>query len=88
MDDKIIRGDGPTAVESKIGYLLSGPTKKSTNEGGSSMLNILISHKEEEYELEKFWKIELHHRQRITHKRNTWRTEKFEAMDKIRKWTK
>ena len=58
MEDKIIRGDGPTAVESKIGYLLSGPTKKSTNEGGSSMLNILISHKEEEDDLETFWKIE------------------------------
>ena len=58
MEDKIIRGDGPTAVESKIGYLLSGPTKKSTNEGGTFMLNILISHKEEEYDLEKFWKIE------------------------------
>ena len=47
----MIKGDGPTAV-------LSGPTKKSTNEGGASMLNILISHKEEEYDLEKFWKIE------------------------------
>jgi hypothetical protein len=27
MEDKIIRGDGPTAVESKIGYLLFSPTK-------------------------------------------------------------
>jgi ssRNA-specific RNase YbeY (16S rRNA maturation enzyme) len=51
LEDKMIKGDGPTAV-------LSGPTKKSTNEGGASMLNILISHKEEEYDLEKFWKIE------------------------------
>ena len=25
VQDKIIRGDGPTAVESKLGYLLSGP---------------------------------------------------------------
>ena len=53
MEDKLIRGDDPTAVDSKIGYLLSGPTKKSTNEGGSSMLNILISHKEEEYDFGK-----------------------------------
>ncbi|XP_063435623.1 uncharacterized protein LOC134716543 [Mytilus trossulus] len=57
MEDKIIRGNGPTAVKSRIGYLLSGPTQKST-EGTTSMMNILIGHKEEEYDLENFWKIE------------------------------
>ena len=25
VEDSVIRGDGPTAVKSKIGYLLSGP---------------------------------------------------------------
>ncbi|VDI06839.1 Hypothetical predicted protein [Mytilus galloprovincialis] len=57
IEDKIIRGNGPTAVKSRIGYLLSGPTQKST-EGTTSMMNILIGHKEEEYDLENFWKIE------------------------------
>ena len=30
VNEKVIKGDGPTAVNSKIGYLLSGPINKSS----------------------------------------------------------
>ncbi|XP_069118844.1 uncharacterized protein [Argopecten irradians] len=67
VQDKVIRGSGPTAVKSKLGYLLSGPiiTHKNSTTVASSMgfmntaiMNILINHKSEEVDLEKFWKIE------------------------------
>ncbi|XP_071141877.1 uncharacterized protein [Mytilus edulis] len=50
----IVRRNGPTAVKSKIGYLLSGPTYSKK----TSMFNVLISHKDEEYNLERFWNLE------------------------------
>jgi hypothetical protein len=59
VQNKIIRGKGPTAVQSRLGYLLSGPMSNSTGYTTSaSMLNILIQHKNEEYDLERFWKLE------------------------------
>ncbi|XP_063426809.1 uncharacterized protein LOC134710384 [Mytilus trossulus] len=57
--DHIVRGNGPTAVKSKIGYLLSGPTYSTkTNTSKTNMFNVLISHKDEEYNLERFWNLE------------------------------
>jgi hypothetical protein len=57
--NKIIRGKGSTAVQSRLGYLLSRPMSNSTGYTTSaSMLNILIQHKNEEYDLERFWKLE------------------------------
>ena len=59
VGDDIIRGEGPTAVESRLGYLLSGPTMTSTcTTSRSSILNVIVSHKTEELNLEKFWEIE------------------------------
>jgi hypothetical protein len=59
VQNKIIRGKGPTAVQSRLGYLLSRPMSNSTGYTTSaSMLNILIQHKNEEYDLERFWKLE------------------------------
>ena len=58
VGDKIIRGNGPTAVESKIGYLLSGPTANTDMSNKSSIFNILVSHKLEECNLERFWELE------------------------------
>ncbi|XP_063427239.1 uncharacterized protein LOC134710772 [Mytilus trossulus] len=60
IEDEIIRGDGPTAVRSKLGYLLSGPlqsgiARSSTTAG---IFNLLVSHKSEEFNLEAFWKLE------------------------------
>jgi len=57
--DKIIRGDGPTAVQSRIGFLLSGPAKTQHNNISKvSMMNVMTAHKAEETNLEKFWEIE------------------------------
>ena len=58
VGDNIIRGNGPTAVESKIGYLLSGPVNNMNMPTMSSVFNVLISHKMEECNLEKFWELE------------------------------
>ncbi|XP_063411556.1 uncharacterized protein LOC134694475 [Mytilus trossulus] len=58
VQDKVIRGNGPTAVSSKLGYLLSGPIPVKNNNQSTSMMNVLISHKQETCDLEKFWKLE------------------------------
>ena len=58
MQDNVIRGNGPTAVSSKIGYLLSGPVPIGDNSASTSMMNILVHHNTEETDLEKFWKLE------------------------------
>ncbi|XP_062616210.1 uncharacterized protein LOC134277925 [Saccostrea cucullata] len=58
VGNDIIRGSGPTAVSSKIGYLLSGPTHSSVKHNHVASYNILSYHRPEELNLEKFWKIE------------------------------
>ena len=61
VEDKVIRGPGPTAVKSRVGYLLSGPMIKPTSTHSmvnASMFNVLIQHRQEECELERFWKLE------------------------------
>ncbi|XP_071171156.1 uncharacterized protein [Mytilus edulis] len=61
VGDRVIRGSGPTAVQSKVGYLLSGPIQLNTNSNNqstSSIMNILIPHRLEECEIHKFWEIE------------------------------
>ncbi|XP_063447041.1 uncharacterized protein LOC134726564 [Mytilus trossulus] len=59
VEDHIVRGNCPTAVKSKIGYLLSGPTySKKTNTSKTSMFIVLISYRDEEYNLERFWNLE------------------------------
>ena len=60
VEDQVIRGAGPTAVKSKICYLLSGPITGSAMKSDTctSMMNILVSHKIEELNLEMFWEVE------------------------------
>ncbi|VDI76607.1 Hypothetical predicted protein [Mytilus galloprovincialis] len=55
VEDTIIRGPGPTAVESKLGYLLSGPMKASAGPTSSSFM---LQHKTEKVDLKRFGKIE------------------------------
>ena len=46
VENQIVQGDGPTAVKSKLGYLLSGPmpnTRGATT--SAAMLNVLVQHK-------------------------------------------
>ena len=60
VEDEIIRGHVPTAAKSKIGYLLSGPVP-NTNQSTmvrTSILHVMTAHKQEEFELERFWNLE------------------------------
>ena len=55
VEDHIIRGNGPTAMNSKIGYLLSGPLSPQQ----TSALNILnVTTQYHGGDLQKFWAIE------------------------------
>ena len=59
VNDYIVRGNDPTAVKSKIGYMLSVLTYGTkTNTSKTSMFNVLISDKVEEYNLERFWNLD------------------------------
>ena len=53
----MIRGDGPTAVQSKLGYLLSGPLPAKTQCNLIS-LHVTTTTSHEVCDLEKFWQIE------------------------------
>ena len=54
----VIRGDGPTAVQSKIGYLLSGPLPTPTTETATDCIMNIITSPPDMYDLERFWKLE------------------------------
>ena len=61
VEDLVIRGPGPTAVASKIGYLLSGPLQTSSGASSTTVVNLLQtvpSTKVDELDLEKFWSLE------------------------------
>lgn len=55
MEDKIIRGDGLTAQQSKLGYLLSGPMSSPTLQLNVATMHIVTC---EEPNLERCWTIE------------------------------
>ena len=58
IQDHIVRGQGPTAQQSKLGYLLSGPVPSSSQEASSSILLQLTSTAPCKPDLEPFWSIE------------------------------
>ncbi|XP_053374153.1 uncharacterized protein LOC123529978 [Mercenaria mercenaria] len=62
VQDTVVRGDGPTAIQSGIGYLLSGPLSTENQIQPSpfplSMLNVMTMHVQEEVNLERFWEVE------------------------------
>jgi len=56
VQDTIIRGDGPIAQQSKLGYLLSGPLPYSLSETDKSiLLQMASTATPEEPNLENFW---------------------------------
>lgn len=58
VENRVVRGKGPTAVSSKIGYLLSGPIPSPDTEvHDNHVLNILTATPAIE-EIERFWKLE------------------------------
>ncbi|XP_053388631.1 uncharacterized protein LOC128551742 [Mercenaria mercenaria] len=62
VEDQIIRGEGPTAVKSKLGYLLSGPVAddrhRNVNQSEHVMNVSITSRAADEMSLERFWKLE------------------------------
>ncbi|XP_052227388.1 uncharacterized protein LOC127842105 [Dreissena polymorpha] len=61
VEDTVIRGNGPTAVKSKLGYLLSGPVHTGTTSkttGKSHMMNVIATRPPNASILERFWKLE------------------------------
>ncbi|XP_060569657.1 uncharacterized protein LOC132728064 [Ruditapes philippinarum] len=58
VQNKVVRGNGPTAVKSKLGYLLSGPLPEVKNASSVSyMFNVVTAPPNATY-LERFWKLE------------------------------
>ena len=55
VGDKVVHGSGPTAVESKLGYLLSG----STQQGHPYSMTTNVSMTQSDFDLERFWSLEL-----------------------------
>ena len=59
IQDHIVRGEGPTAQQSKLGYLLSGPVPSSLDYASSSiLLQLTTTATPHEPDLEQFWSIE------------------------------
>ena len=58
MEDEVITGNGPTAVGSKLGYLLSGPLTPKYTVGTINSLHVAAQHDAGDHQLDKFWNIE------------------------------
>jgi len=59
VGDHIIRGAGPTAMSSKLGYLLSGPALLPRPTIASvNSLHVIAGHHQEECDLLRFWQVE------------------------------
>jgi len=57
VEDHIVRGKGPTAMQSKLGYLLSGPiTVSDTGDVAASVLHVATQYTPDNA-LERFWNI-------------------------------
>ena len=57
VQNHVVRGNGPTAVKSKIGYLLSGPIPGDSKQTQNTMLNVLTS-SPDVADSKQFWKLE------------------------------
>ena len=57
VEDHVIRGNGPTAVKSKTGYLSSGPVHAQNSDATEHVFNIMASRPPTDV-LERFWTLE------------------------------
>ena len=55
--DHIVRGNGPTAMQSKLGYLLSGPMRTTAPQRTSTMFHV-AAQSVPEADLQQFWSVE------------------------------
>ncbi|XP_071135358.1 uncharacterized protein [Mytilus edulis] len=53
VENEVVRGNGPTAVKSKLGFLLSGSIRDKSEHAliCTNILSILVSHKPEEHDI-------------------------------------
>ena len=58
VQDHIVRGNGPTAVESRLGYLLSGPLSTCSQNPTARLLQVSALCCMEVPNTEKFWNVE------------------------------
>ncbi|XP_053407993.1 uncharacterized protein LOC123531067 [Mercenaria mercenaria] len=58
VENEVVRGCGPTAVKSKIGYLLSGPLPDTSSKSSTQYIMNVITAPPDLYNLERFWKLE------------------------------
>ena len=58
VGDKIVRGSGPTAVSSELGYLLSGPTNLNTSVINTIICKVIASSDLDEKRVKDFWDLE------------------------------
>ena len=58
VQETVIRGPGPTAVKSKLGYLLSGPLHNYSHSLTSSVLHLSTSEPETQSPSENTWEVE------------------------------
>ena len=60
VEDRVIRGNGPTAVQSKLGYLLSGPLPSATHVSTTlvHIFHVSATSTDTTCHLEKFWQVE------------------------------
>jgi hypothetical protein len=58
VGDDVIRGDGPTAVSSRIGYFLSGPLPAQSGDCNARIMDVIVTHVAEMDDLSQFWNIE------------------------------
>ena len=58
VQDHVIQGSGPTAVQSKLGYLLSGPLPSVRQNTLINLCHVSINSNDVACDLEKFWQVE------------------------------
>ncbi len=56
VQSRVVRGDGPTAIESKLGYLISGPT--STQKDAEESFAMCVLQNDDDEALNRFWQTE------------------------------
>ena len=58
MTRYIVRGNSPTAVSSKLGFLLSGPLPApQPHSVATNILSIEVNHDADEQDVQKFWTV-------------------------------
>ena len=55
----MIRGSGLTAVESKLGYLISGPTQQEHPYSAATNVSMITIPTHSDFDLQRFWTLEL-----------------------------